>query len=72
MADIVQILTAITSFLVSLFILLKSVKYIRTPCFKIQLNETQQVDATLLEYIKHRATPRKPNTTRQEMPAVAV
>ena len=56
-ADPVQIIIAITGLMATLFILLKSVHTISTPCFKITVNGTEQ-DANIISYLTHRFTPR--------------
>lgn len=53
-----SIIASITGLIATIYILLKVIKKINTPCFKIELNDNQQ-DANLLQYIIYKSTPRR-------------
>lgn len=52
------IIASITGLIATIYILLKVIKKINTPCFKVEINDNQQ-DANLLQYIIYKSTPRK-------------
>jgi len=54
----ISILSSITGLIATIYILLKVIKKINTPCFKIELNDNEK-DANLLQYIIYKSTPRK-------------
>jgi hypothetical protein len=60
MSDPATIISAIAGVLVSLIIIFKSFKSCTTPCLTIQLNDDEKINATVLEYVKYKMTPRKP------------
>ncbi len=53
-----SIIASITGLIATIYILLKVIKKINTPCFKVEINDNQQ-DANLLQYIIYKSTPRK-------------
>lgn len=63
MADYAAIISAIAGLLVSLIIIFKTFKSCSTPCFTIQLNDDEKVNATILEYLKYKVTPRQKQET---------
>ena len=64
MSNALAIITAITSLVIAVYVLFKSIKTINTPCFKIDVNgETQ--DANLIAFITHRFTPRTQQNQQQ-------
>jgi hypothetical protein len=54
----ISIISSITGLIATIYILLKVIKKINTPCFKIELNDNEK-DANLLQYIIYKSTPRK-------------
>ena len=54
----ISILSSITGLIATIYILLKVIKKINTPCFKIELNDNEK-DANLLQYIIYKSTPSK-------------
>ena len=54
----ISIISSITGLIATIYILLKDIKKINTPCFKIELNDNEK-DANLLQYIIYKSTPRK-------------
>ena len=58
MADAVSIIIAITGLIVTVYMCMKSIKTINTPCFKISVDGDLQ-DANLLKFVSHHITPRK-------------
>ncbi len=53
-----SIIASITGLIATIYILLKVIKKINTPCFKVEINDNQQ-DANLLQYIIYKSTPRR-------------
>ena len=70
MADPVQVIIAITGLIVAIFVFLKSIKTVQTPCFRITVNGQEQ-DATILSYLTHRFTPRTVQQTANVVREVA-
>ena len=58
MADAVSIIIAITGLIVTVYMCMKSIKTVNTPCFKISVDGDLQ-DASLLKFVSHHITPRK-------------
>ena len=58
MADAVSIIIAITGLIVTIYMCMKSIKSVNTPCFKISVDGDLQ-DASLLKFVSHHITPRK-------------
>ena len=54
---IIEIISATTGLIVSIYVLFKTIKYIRTPCFTYESEDGQQ-QATLIQYVIQKMTPR--------------
>ncbi len=54
---IIEIISATTGLIVSVYVLMKTIKYIRTPCFTYESEDGQQ-QATLIQYVIQKMTPR--------------
>ncbi len=57
MNDPLQIIIALTSLIVAIYMCFKSIKNINTPCFKVTIDGDTK-DANLVAYLTHRFTPR--------------
>ena len=71
MAEVLAIVTAMTGLIIVAYVLIKTIKYIKTPCFTIQTQEGEQ-EATIMKYIVSKITPRDKATTQTTQPQPSV
>ena len=64
---IVELISAITGLIVATYVLFKTIKYCKTPCFTIQTQDGTPEDASIIKYIANKVTPRTAKAKEQSV-----